>query len=77
MCSGDHPFSEGDVAAAREVLARTLAAGRDIAAGTDAGLQALVHGYMRINALCIPAGHPRCEVRMGWPECKGRGGWRR
>ena len=59
--SGDCPFSPDDVAAARGVLADTLSAARDIAAATDAGLRALVHGYMRINALCLPAGHPRAE----------------
>jgi glycerol-1-phosphate dehydrogenase [NAD(P)+] len=59
--SDDCPFSAADVAAAREVLADTLAAARDIAAATDAGLRALVHGYMKINALCLPAGHPRAE----------------
>ncbi len=59
--SSDCPFSPSDVAAARGVLADTLAAARDIAAASDAGLRALVHGYMRINALCLPAGHPRVE----------------
>ena len=59
--SADCPFSPADVAAARGVLATTLAAARDIAGATDAGLRALVHGYMQINALCLPAGHPRCE----------------
>jgi glycerol dehydrogenase-like iron-containing ADH family enzyme/ribosomal protein S18 acetylase RimI-like enzyme len=60
-CGADAPFSAADVAAARGILADTLAAARDIAAATDAGLRALVHGYMRINALCLPAGHPRAE----------------
>jgi glycerol dehydrogenase-like iron-containing ADH family enzyme len=59
--SADCPFSAADVAAARAVLAATLSAARDIAGATDAGLRALVHGYMQINALCLPAGHPRCE----------------
>ena len=59
--SSDCPFSAADVAAARAVLADTLAAAADIARASDAGLRALVHGYMRINALCLPAGHPRAE----------------
>jgi glycerol-1-phosphate dehydrogenase [NAD(P)+] len=59
--SADHPFSPQDVAAARGVLADTLAAAKDIGCASDAGLRALVHGYMRINALCLPAGHPRTE----------------
>ena len=60
-CGEGAPFSAADVAAARAILADTLAAARDIAGATDAGLRALVHGYMRINALCLPAGHPRVE----------------
>jgi glycerol dehydrogenase-like iron-containing ADH family enzyme/ribosomal protein S18 acetylase RimI-like enzyme len=59
--SAECPFSAADVAAARRVLADTLAAAHDIAVASDAGLRALVHGYMQINALCLPAGHPRCE----------------
>jgi glycerol-1-phosphate dehydrogenase [NAD(P)+] len=59
--SADCPFSAADVAAARAVLQDTLAAARDIASATDAGLRALVHGYMKISALCLPAGHPRAE----------------
>jgi glycerol dehydrogenase-like iron-containing ADH family enzyme/ribosomal protein S18 acetylase RimI-like enzyme len=59
--SDDHPFSAADVAAARAVLAETLAAAADISANNDAGLRLLVHAYMRINALCLPAGHPRVE----------------
>lgn len=55
------PFSPADVAAARAVLADTLARAADIAACTDAGLRALVEGYMRVNALCLPAGHARVE----------------
>jgi glycerol dehydrogenase-like iron-containing ADH family enzyme len=59
--SADCPFSTADAASARSVLADTLAAAKDIAGATDVGLRALVHGYMRINALCLPAGHPRVE----------------
>ena len=59
--SSDCPFSAQDVAAARGVLQDTLAAAPDIACASDAGLRALVHGYMRLNALCLPAGHPRAE----------------
>jgi glycerol-1-phosphate dehydrogenase [NAD(P)+] len=59
--SSDCPFSAVDVAVARGVLTDTLAAASDIAGATDAGLRALVHGYMKINALCLPAGHPRAE----------------
>jgi glycerol-1-phosphate dehydrogenase [NAD(P)+] len=60
-CAPSHPYSEADAAAARAVLEDTLGAAGEISACSDAGLRALVHGYMRINALCLPAGHPRCE----------------
>jgi glycerol-1-phosphate dehydrogenase [NAD(P)+] len=59
--SGDHPFAPADVAAARAVVADVLRAVPEIAAATDAGLHAIVHAYMQLNALCIPAGHPRVE----------------
>jgi glycerol-1-phosphate dehydrogenase [NAD(P)+] len=50
-----------EVKAARAVLTETLAHAPDIAACSDAGLRALVEGYMRVNALCLPAGHARVE----------------
>jgi len=55
------PFSAADVAAARAVLADTLARAAEIAACSDEGLAALVEGYMRVNAICLPAGHARVE----------------
>jgi glycerol-1-phosphate dehydrogenase [NAD(P)+] len=57
----EFPASQEDIAAARAVLADTLAAAHEIAACSDAGLAALVEGYMRVNALCLPAGHARVE----------------
>jgi len=34
---------------------------REIRDCTDRGLQAIVEGYMRINTICLPAGHYRVE----------------
>jgi glycerol-1-phosphate dehydrogenase [NAD(P)+] len=55
------PFCAADVAAARAVLADTLKSAAEIARCSDEGLRALVEGYMRVNALCLPAGHARVE----------------
>lgn len=55
------PFSPADVAAARGILADVLARADQIAKVTDQGLQTLVDGYMRVNTLCLPAGHYRVE----------------
>jgi glycerol-1-phosphate dehydrogenase [NAD(P)+] len=54
-------FAAPDIAEARAVLADTLRKAADIRACTDDGLRALVEGYMRVNALCLPAGHARVE----------------
>lgn len=57
----EFPPAPADVAAARAILSDTLAAAPEIARCSDAGLRALVEGYMRVNALCLPAGHARVE----------------
>jgi glycerol-1-phosphate dehydrogenase [NAD(P)+] len=57
----EFPFSQPDVDAARAILADTMALANEIRRCTDAGLQAIVDGYLRINTLCLPAGHYRVE----------------
>jgi len=57
----EFPFARRDVEAARAILADTMAQANEIRRCTDAGLQAIVDGYMRINTLCLPAGHYRVE----------------
>jgi glycerol dehydrogenase-like iron-containing ADH family enzyme len=47
--------------AARSILNDVMAKASDIRNCTDAGLQAIVDGYMRINTICLPAGHYRVE----------------
>jgi len=54
-------FRAGDVAAARAILADTMAKADAIRACSDDGLRAIVEGYMRVNAICLPAGHYRVE----------------
>jgi glycerol-1-phosphate dehydrogenase [NAD(P)+] len=57
----EYPFRAQDVAAARAILADTMGKAEAIRACTDEGLRAIVEGYMRVNTLCLPAGHYRVE----------------
>jgi glycerol-1-phosphate dehydrogenase [NAD(P)+] len=61
--SGDatYLFSAQDITAARKILDdlyQLLPQIRDV---SDVGLRAIVEGYMRINTICLPAGHYRVE----------------
>ena len=57
----EYPFCAEDVAKAREILSDTMAKTDAIRACSDEGLRAIVEGYMRVNTLCLPAGHYRVE----------------
>ena len=57
----EYPFSQQDVDAARSILNDVMAKASDIRNCMDAGLQAIVDSYMRINTICLPAGHYRVE----------------
>ncbi|MDZ4820888.1 MAG: iron-containing alcohol dehydrogenase [Planctomycetota bacterium] len=57
----EYAFSQQDVDAARSILNDVMAKARDICNCTDTGLQTIVDGYMRINTICLPAGHYRVE----------------
>lgn len=57
----EFPFSATDVVAARAILADTIAHADAIRANSDDGLRCIVEGYMRVNTLCLPAGHYRVE----------------
>lgn len=57
----EYPFRVEDVAKARAILADTMAKAEAIRACTDEGLRAIVEGYMRVNTICLPAGHYRVE----------------
>lgn len=57
----EYPFSAADVAAARAIVERVAGLADAIRRQTDEGLLAIVEGYMRVNALCLPAGHYRTE----------------
>lgn len=57
----EYAYSQRDVDAARSILHAVMAQASDLRQCTDAGLQAIVDGYMRINTICLPAGHYRVE----------------
>jgi len=57
----EYPFRAEDVAKARAILTDTMAKADAIRACSDEGLRAIVEGYMRVNTLCLPAGHYRVE----------------
>ena len=57
----EYDFSQSDVDAARTILNDVMAQANDIRNCTDAGLQAIVDAYLRINTICLPAGHYRVE----------------
>ncbi|MBM3840995.1 MAG: iron-containing alcohol dehydrogenase family protein [Verrucomicrobia bacterium] len=57
----EYPFRAEDIAQARAILTDTMAKAGAIRACTDDGLHAIVEGYMRVNTICLPAGHYRVE----------------
>jgi glycerol-1-phosphate dehydrogenase [NAD(P)+] len=57
----EFPLCAEDVAAARSILAGTMAQAEATRACSDDGLRAIVEGYMRVNTICLPAGHYRVE----------------
>ena len=57
----EYPFRAEDIATARAILTDTMAKADAIRACSDDGLRAIVEGYMRVNTLCLPAGHYRVE----------------
>jgi glycerol dehydrogenase-like iron-containing ADH family enzyme len=57
----EFPYQAADVAAARRILADVMERAAAIRACTDEGLQAIVDGYLRVNTICLPAGHYRVE----------------
>lgn len=57
----EYPFSPLAVQQARDVLNHIMERASEIRNCTDAGLQAIVDGYLRVNTICLPAGHYRVE----------------
>jgi glycerol-1-phosphate dehydrogenase [NAD(P)+] len=61
MGRSEYPFSMEDINSARKIVNDLEDYLEEIRANTDTGLQAIVEGYMKINTICIPAGHARVE----------------
>lgn len=57
----EYPFVPADVSTARSVLAAVIDSADAIRTCTDSGMKLLVESYMRINTICLPAGHYRVE----------------
>lgn len=57
----EYPFSQPAVDRARDILREVMNRGSEIRRCTDAGLQAIVDGYLLLNTICLPAGHYRVE----------------
>ncbi len=57
----EFPFSEADIAEARQILQRVCDGADDIRQCSDEGLATIVEGYMRVNTICLPASHYRVE----------------
>lgn len=57
----EYPFAPEAVARARRLLDDLYAVLGEIRDVTDAGIRAIVEGYMRLNTICLPLGHYRVE----------------
>ena len=57
----EYAFSSHDITKARQILLDLRPLLSDIRDNTDRGLTAIVEGYMRMNTICLPAGHYRVE----------------
>jgi glycerol-1-phosphate dehydrogenase [NAD(P)+] len=57
----EYPFCAESVERARMILKGVGDLAAEIRDCTNAGLQALVDGYLEVNRICLPAGHYRVE----------------
>ena len=57
----EYPFSSQDISSARMILDDLYKVLPEIRENTDKGLAAIVEGYMKLNMICLPAGHYRVE----------------
>ena len=57
----EYAFSSDDITKARQILLDLRPLLSDIRNNTDRGLTAIVEGYMKMNTICLPAGHYRVE----------------
>jgi glycerol-1-phosphate dehydrogenase [NAD(P)+] len=57
----EYPFAPADVARARDIVRTLYDRVAELRAVSDLGLWTIIEGYMRLNTLCLPAGHYRVE----------------
>jgi glycerol-1-phosphate dehydrogenase [NAD(P)+] len=57
----EYKFEPQAIKNARQILEDLYSLLPEIKAVSDKGLQAIVEGYMRMNAICLPLGHYRVE----------------
>ena len=57
----EYPFSPEDIASARQIITDLQPILSEIKNNTDRGLMAIIEGYMKMNTICLPAGHFRVE----------------
>ena len=57
----EYSFSTEDIAKARQIVSDLQPLLSEIKSNSDRGLTAIVEGYMKMNTICLPAGHFRVE----------------
>jgi glycerol-1-phosphate dehydrogenase [NAD(P)+] len=57
----EYPLSQSMISRARGIISDLFAVLPEIAQMTDKGIDAIVEGYLRMNAICLPASHWRAE----------------
>lgn len=57
----EYPFSQDNIDTTREIVENLETLLSEIRENKDEGLRAIVDGYMKLNTICLPAGHWRVE----------------
>jgi glycerol dehydrogenase-like iron-containing ADH family enzyme len=57
----EYPFSPDAITKARKILENLYGVLPEIREVSDTGIRSIVEGYMRLNTICLPAGHYRVE----------------
>jgi glycerol-1-phosphate dehydrogenase [NAD(P)+] len=57
----EYPFSQDNIDTTREIVKNLETLLSEIRENKDEGLRAIVDGYMKLNTICLPAGHWRVE----------------
>lgn len=57
----EYEFSQSAIDKAQAILDELYAVMPEIKKNSDTGLKAIVDGYMKLNTICLPAGHFRVE----------------